>query len=183
MRDIAAPVLYTIGHSNRPFDALLHDLQAHAIDMIADVRTRPMSRFAPHFNRRALEASFAAASIRYEFLGESLGGRPSDPGLYDQAGHVRYDEVSRTQAFQTGIAVLRATAARGRLAIMCSEEDPARCHRHLLIARVLVEEGVDPTRLMHVRAGGELVSEADLAGPPRLLEAAWRSPEPVLRRR
>ena len=40
---------------------------------------------------------------------------------------------------------------------MCSEEDPAVCHRHLLVTRVMSESGVD---VQHIRGDGQLQSEA-----------------------
>jgi uncharacterized protein (DUF488 family) len=36
---------------------------------------------------------------------------------------------------------------------MCSEEDPARCHRHHLIAQSLLTQGVV---VQHIRRGGTL---------------------------
>ena len=47
-----------------------------------------------------------------------------------------------------------------RVALMCSEEDPAHCHRHLLVARVLVARGVP---VQHIRGDGRLQAETDLA--------------------
>jgi len=39
---------------------------------------------------------------------------------------------------------------------MCSEEDPARCHRHHLIGRYLVEQGV---YVLHIRFNGNDVKD------------------------
>ncbi len=43
---------------------------------------------------------------------------------------------------------------------MCSEENPSRCHRHLLIGRVLRERDVP---VSHIRGDGRIETETDLA--------------------
>ncbi|HLI27746.1 MAG TPA: DUF488 domain-containing protein [Chloroflexota bacterium] len=169
----AAEVL-TIGHSNHPLARFIALLQAHGVQRVVDVRSEPYSRHAPHFAGRALQARLPAHGIGYQFLGHLLGGRPRDPRLYLPArprdgrrtspvrlplGYVDYEALARTAAFQEGIARVLADAPRERLALLCSEEDPARCHRHLLIAPALVARGV---RVAHIRADGRLQPAAEL---------------------
>jgi uncharacterized protein (DUF488 family) len=48
-----------------------------------------------------------------------------------------------------------------RLALMCSEENPANCHRRLLVGRVLFTEGVE---VLHIRADGSIQSEEQIQG-------------------
>jgi len=57
-------------------------LEGTAATSIADVRSAPVSRFSPHFNKAALAASLAAHKIDYVFLGKELGGRPEQPAMY-----------------------------------------------------------------------------------------------------
>ena len=64
-----------------------------------------------------------------------------------------------TDRFRAGLERLLTGAASYRVAIMCSEEDPARCHRRLLVTRALVERGVE---VRHIRGNGQVVAEADL---------------------
>jgi uncharacterized protein (DUF488 family) len=178
----AAEVL-TIGHSNLPllrFVALLHE---HGVRRVVDVRSEPYSRHAPQCAGRALQASLPRYGIGYQFLGHLLGGRPRDPRLYLPArppdgrrtsparlpqGYVNYDALACTAAFQEGLARVLADAPRERLALLCSEEDPARCHRHLLIAPALVARGLT---VAHIRADGRLQ-------PATELFAAERQPAP-----
>src|SRR5690242_6335521 len=68
-----APV-YTIGHSTRSAEEFLDLLRAHEIVQLADVRTFPMSRRLPHFNREALAASLEHRGIGYRHF-PALGGR------------------------------------------------------------------------------------------------------------
>ena len=52
--------LYTIGHSTRTLDELVAALQAHSIQTLVDIRSFPMSKRLPHFNRESLEKSLLA---------------------------------------------------------------------------------------------------------------------------
>ena len=97
------------------------------------------------------------------FLGAELGGRPPEPELYDTKGHARYDLMMRTERFGAGLDRLLTGAASYRVAIMCSEEDPARCHRRLLVTRALVERGLE---VRHIRGNGQVMAESELAGGP-----------------
>ncbi len=186
-------VVYTIGHSNVALEALLALLARHEIAALMDVRSAPYSRFVPHFNRPSLAAAAKRTGIGYHFMGDTLGGRPQDDAYYDDEGHVLYDRVARADWFERGIARLRELAGRERVAVMCGEEDPAGCHRRLLVGRVLAREGA---LLRHIRGDGRIEEEHAVAidvPPPSLWddpseeatrereERAWRSIRPVSR--
>jgi len=74
--------LYTIGHSNLDLGDFLAVLVHHGVRTLCDVRSRPGSFRFPQFNREPLEAAAGLAKIQYQFLGDSLGGRPEDPRVY-----------------------------------------------------------------------------------------------------
>lgn len=178
-----SPSIWTLGHSNHPLDHFLGLLAEHGIEVVADVRSRPYSRYAPHFSRDALQASVTSAGLRYLFLGKELGGRPADASFYDEGGHVRYDRLAETPRFRAGIARLLAAISRWRVALVCAEEDPRDCHRRLVVGRVLVERSIG---LLHIRGDRTVVGDADLtvrAGVPAVQlglfdeqrEGAWRS--------
>jgi uncharacterized protein (DUF488 family) len=173
--------LYSIGHSRHTLEHFLGLLAAHQIAVLVDVRSQPYSWHAPQFNRQRLEPAVAAAGLRYVFLGWELGGRPAERDFYDAAGHVLYERVARAPRFADGLARVAAEAARARVALLCSEEDPAACHRRLLLGPVLARRGLP---LDHIRGDGRLETEAALqcaeaGGQLPLLEpaqeAAWRS--------
>ena len=180
--DPAIDYIFTIGHSNTPFEALLANLRAYGIEALADVRSQPVSRYTPHFNRSELTWQVQEAGIRYAFMGETLGGRPSGSEYYDDEGHVRYDIWSASEAFQGGIEQLKAAALRRRAAVLCSEEDPAACHRHLLIARVLDASGWPQSRIAHIRGDGSCITDDAIPRQHDLFsgEVGWRSPRSVL---
>ena len=148
-----APTVLTIGHSRHPIDRFLALLRQHQVEVLVDARSQPFSRFSPHFSRGRLESAVAAASMRYLFLGDQLGGRPKEPACYDAAGNVDYDRVERQPFYQQGIERLLDGIARFRVCVLCSEEDPSHCHRRRLIGRTLVRRGVT---VLHIRKDGSL---------------------------
>jgi uncharacterized protein (DUF488 family) len=175
----------TIGHSNHDSDHVVGLLERHEIEAIVDVRSSPWSRFAPQFNRETLERTLSRHRIGYVFLGAELGGRPDGDDFYDEDGHVLYSEVAETDFFRAGIEQLVEEARGRRVAMMCSEEDPADCHRRLLVTRVLRDSGV---QVDHIRGDGSIQSEDELANaePQQSLfaeEKPWRSTRSVSHRR
>jgi uncharacterized protein (DUF488 family) len=163
--------LYTIGHSNHPADKFIHLLNERSISLLADVRSTPYSRFNPHFNKNALLAFLSANGTQYAYMGDRLGGRPKDPQCYihhaiptrtaDFATQIRYAEVMKRPWFIGGITELFGLAVRQATCIMCSEKDPAMCHRHHLIAAYLstTHPEVD---VLHILPGGNLVKASTI---------------------
>jgi uncharacterized protein (DUF488 family) len=155
----AQPCLYSIGHSNITLEDFLGLIQRHDIEVVADVRSLPRSRYVPHFDAGPLQQALLRLGIGYVPLGEQLGGRPDGDEFYDEQDHVRYDRLAGSQKFQAGINRVLRGAKNYRIALLCSEEDPSKCHRHLLIGRVLQDRGV---AVLHIRGDGRIQAEADL---------------------
>lgn len=186
--------IFTIGHSNHDFAAFVGLLKAQAISMLVDARTYPHSKYANQFDRERLAPALTGYHITYLYLGNQLGGRPAGVEYYDSGGHVLYDHVAASGFFAGGIRQLETLVQDQRVAVMCSEEDPAACHRHLLIGRVLFNRGIV---VYHIRGDGSVQSEQDLTveasgsggdGPQLALfevpeERTWKSTQSVLRKR
>ena len=85
----------------------------------------------------ALKLALQEAGIRYLYLGRELGGRPEGDEFYDDEGHVLYDRVAATCLFQEGLSRLERGIREYKVAMLCAEENPAACHRRLLVGRVL----------------------------------------------
>jgi uncharacterized protein (DUF488 family) len=155
--------IFTIGHSNHSSDKFVRLLKNSSVDLLVDVRTAPYSRYSPQFNKETLEATLLRHDIEYAYAGKYLGGRPSDPSCYksrvlpaegtDYLHEVDYPEVMQREWFVKGMERLLELAAEKTTAIMCSEEDPAACHRHHLIAQYLMREHAD-VDVQHIRADG-----------------------------
>ena len=135
--------IYTIGHSNHTWDTFASLLKAHEIEILVDIRSKPVSRWARFANKRTLPALCEGEGIRYVFMGDSLGGKPSDPSCYDAVGNPDYAKIAARSVFGEGILELRSLAEGDTTATMCAEEDPSNCHRSLLIGPALEPFGVE----------------------------------------
>ena len=147
--------MFTIGHSNHSLEELLELLRTHGVDEVADVRSSPYSRYTPHFGHHVLREALESAGIGYVFLGGELGGRPSDRSCYDATGRVRYDRLAASDLFDDGLRRIIHGADQRRITLLCTEKEPLDSHRTLLVARALVERGVD---VAHIHADGRLES-------------------------
>jgi uncharacterized protein (DUF488 family) len=153
-----ATAVFTIGHSNLELTDFLALLGMHAIRTVCDVRSRPGSLRFPQFNREPLEAGLCSANIRYEFLGEQLGGRPADQRVYHDDGLVDYAARRKSPDFSAGIEHALQFSRNGNIVLLCAEEDPLQCHRFLMICPAFIERAVTP---LHIRKGGALESQRD----------------------
>jgi uncharacterized protein (DUF488 family) len=150
------PPVFTLGHSNHGIEHFLSLLQAHRIEVLADVRSTPFSRFNPQYNRQKLEASLREHGIEYLFLGEELGARSTDPHCYE-GGRVSYERLARTELFKRGLRRVIEESGSKRVALMCAEREPLDCHRTILVTRELEKEQVP---VIHVRADGTAETHA-----------------------
>ena len=69
------PPIYSVGHSNHDLAVFLKLLREHAIQVVADVRSSPYSRYVPQFNKKEIEAAVTAAGLKYVFMGDAIGGQ------------------------------------------------------------------------------------------------------------
>jgi uncharacterized protein (DUF488 family) len=150
-------LVFTIGHSTHTIEAFVALLKQHGVTALADVRSAPYSRFNPQFNKDALERSLKAEGIKYVFLGRELGARSDDRSCYEN-GRVQYGRLARTDLFRHGIERVIRGAEEHRVALMCAEKEPLDCHRTLLVARVLDEQGVG---VAHILGDGQLEAHRD----------------------
>jgi uncharacterized protein (DUF488 family) len=191
MSSETAGTIYTIGHSNHPFERFVALLCAPSITVVVDTRSSPYARYSTQFNREPLGASLTRAGIQYLYMGDTLGGRPEDGALYTAERKVRYRAISETPGFIAGIVRLLKGVQADRIALMCAEEDPTDCHRRRLIGEALRVAGVD---VRYIRADGSLLLESDLQSeeqaqprqeylipPPQ--EDQWTSTRSVSRRK
>jgi len=162
-------MLFTVGHSNHRLEFFLALLERHAITAVVDVRSAPYSRYVTHFNKGEIEQTLRAAGLDYIYMGDIIGGKPKDKSFYNARGRVQYDALARTGKFQAGLDRLARGLNQGwRIGLMCAEEDPFKCHRHLLIARALEEGRQIP--VWHVRADGTLFRAKEMLDLPQQLQ-------------
>ena len=165
--------LFTIGHGNHTYIKFTDLLDASQIKWVVDVRTTPYSKFNMQFDKEIFSSRLSSDGFHYIFLGKNLGGRPADPACYknrklpkekeeiDYLHEVDYPEVMKQDWFIEGITKLLGLANKQKTVIMCSEEDPARCHRHHLIAKFLLAQYPE-IEIQHIRGDGHLFNARDL---------------------
>jgi len=143
--------IWTIGHSTRGADDFLAVLQAHSIEVVADVRRFPGSRRHPQFGGEALARSLADGGIDYAWLSRLGGRRRGEAGPEHQGwrnpSFQAYAAYTWTEEFAQGLDDLLYIAAGARTTLMCSELLWWRCHR-ALIADVLRFLGVEVIHLL-----------------------------------
>lgn len=140
--------IYTIGHSNHSIEYFLNLLENQSIEAIVDVRSYPFSKFAPHFNKEELKSHLASKDIKYVFLGNELGGRPDSPECYLPDGTVDYEKVMSDSVFLEGIDRVKNGAEDHTIALMCSENDPLKCHRTMMVGRHLKTNGYEVINIL-----------------------------------
>jgi hypothetical protein len=146
-------LVLTIGHSTRDLEVFIGLLQAHAAACVADVRTVPRSRHNPQFNKENLPDALRAAGIAYEHM-PGLGGlrhtHADSPNKgWRNASFRGYADYMQTDEFQENLETLIARASKDRVALMCAEAVPWRCHRSL-IADALTARSI---RVEHILSG------------------------------
>ena len=133
---------HTIGHSTRAIEDFMGLLDAHRISMLVDVRRWPMSKRHPQFNRDALNHSLAKQGIGYLWRQDLGGFRKASPDSPNSAWRVAsfraYADFMLTVDFARIIDEVEGLATGKRIAIMCAEAVPWRCHRQLLADAFLV---------------------------------------------
>jgi uncharacterized protein (DUF488 family) len=134
-------------------------LVQHEIEVLADIRSHPFSKYAKHFDHDNLQKAIRANGLKYVYLGRELGGMPKDRALYDADGHVVYSRIAETESFKEGIERLLKGIESYKIALMCAEENPTNCHRRRLVASYLIEKGYE---VLHIRRGGKLNTDEDL---------------------
>jgi uncharacterized protein (DUF488 family) len=146
--------LYTIGHSTRTLAEFIALLEAFGVERVVDVRTVPRSRRVGWFNKETLPAALKARGILYTHLAK-LGGlrhakKDSPNGGWRNASFRGYADYMATPGFALGVERLDRLRAKRRVAIMCAEAVPWRCHRSM-IADAEVARGVPVRHIMSVK--------------------------------
>jgi|SRR5271166_2404876 len=137
--------IFTLGHSTLPIERFVAVLQTYGIERLADIRTIPRSRHNPQFNDTALADSLRAQHLEYVHI-KALGGlrhaRKDSPNTgWRNDGFRGFADYMQTEEFQNALEALIQMSRGKRVAIMCAEAVPWRCHRSL-VADALSVRGV-----------------------------------------
>lgn len=155
------PTIYTIGHSNVEPDAFLRLLRLAKIDVLVDVRSNPNSTWASFAKKDNLRNLLRSSGIRYSYMGDILGGQPSNAECYDpKTGRVDYTLMQEKESFKQSIVRLINDSKRHKICLMCAEENPAHCHRSLLIGSALNRAGAN---ILHIRGDEYIQTDEELS--------------------
>lgn len=143
--------VFTVGHSTLPIGQFIALLKTYGIERLVDIRTIPRSRHNPQFNSDALGEALRAENIEYDVLA-SLGGlrraRKDSPNTGWRNESFRgYADYMQTAEFEAGLETLIGMSREKRVAIMCAEAVPWRCHRSL-VADALGVRGVPVVEIL-----------------------------------
>lgn len=148
--------ILTVGHSTRSIEDFVALLTSHGVTVVLDVRTVPRSRHNPQFNADVLPQALAMANIDYRHAAGLGGFRRTLPDSPNEGWHNLsfrgYADYMQSVEFTQELAELIELAKRERVALMCAEAVPWRCHRSLIadalqVRQVKACEIVSPTRL------------------------------------
>lgn len=109
----------------------------------------------PHFAKASLERSLPAHGIAYRHMAE-LGGlrkpRPDSTNTgWRNVSFRGYADYMQSQDFWDAITELEGLAQSRRIAVMCAEAVPWRCHRSLIADALLVRG----SEVRHITGMGE----------------------------
>jgi ParB family chromosome partitioning protein len=118
---------FTIGYSERSLDQFIELLQLAHVELLADVRRVPISRFRPEFSKSNLSGALAKHGIKYAHWPEL--GVPTEIRESLQAEDLFAWYDSNIQP-DLKLAKHDTELSSQRVAFMCVEVDPRSCHRH-----------------------------------------------------
>ena len=143
--------VFTLGHSTLPIERFMSVLQIYGIEQLVDIRTIPRSRHNPQFNDTALAKSLTAQHLEYLHF-RALGGlrraRKDSPNTgWRNEAFRGYADYMQTGEFRDALEALIQMSGQKRVAIMCAEAVPWRCHRSL-VADALIVRGVPVVEIL-----------------------------------
>lgn len=142
------PGLFTIGHSNHTTKELFDLLDEHRINVVVDIRTKPYSKFNPQFSRFTLRDALHEHGIDYFWCGKELGGLAS--------------VSTKSAGFKQRMAAIMRMAKMHRVAFMCSEGPPEKCHRAMKLAAYIHRLPGEPLTVTHILRDGGVRDSRDL---------------------
>jgi uncharacterized protein (DUF488 family) len=137
--------VFTMGFSNRTWEATVEILRAHGIQRLVDIRTLPGSRHTPQFNLQNLEIQLPRAGIDYIHM-KTLGGlrKPEKASVVNAGwrndGFRGFADYMQTAEFGLAIERLMQLISEKTTVYACTEAVFWRCHRQL-VSDALVARG------------------------------------------
>jgi uncharacterized protein (DUF488 family) len=135
--------VYTIGYSGYKPDEFIIELLRRNINVLIDIRSVPYSKYRSDYNKEALQAMLETQNIKYRNYAQEFGARQTDQKYYTD-GKLDFEKFASSDAFLDGIEKVKSASNLGfTVALMCAEKEPEKCHRAILVARMLRDNGFE----------------------------------------
>lgn len=148
--------LYTIGYEGMALDAFIADLVSAGIEILIDIRARPISR-KPGFSKNELAEALAANGISYlglKELGTPTNGRDAAKnGQMAEFFRILDIQLASPAAMSEMDEAVKIAQSK-RACLLCFEHDPRCCHR-LVVASRMAEKSQQG--ICHLNAGNDLL--------------------------
>jgi uncharacterized protein (DUF488 family) len=141
--------VFTIGYEKRNGEELINLLLDHKVEVLADVREKPMSR-KPDFRGGVLKASCERAGILYQGW-PALGSTQKQRDYLHETGNfamfARRFRAYAKRALSAEILRLAGVVGERRVALLCYERCHDECHRSIVADMLATKLGVAIIRL------------------------------------
>ncbi|HBG6317361.1 TPA: DUF488 domain-containing protein [Clostridioides difficile] len=152
--------IFAIGHSNYPYDKLINMIKKYDINCVVDIRETPYSKYNIQYNKEAFNESLRNSGFLYIYMGKEFGAKRTNKDVYTQEGYADFEKVAKEDIFLNGIERLKKGCQMGyRIVLLGAMQETIRCHRSILVGKVLNKEGFDVKYIMHE---GNLAYQEDI---------------------
>lgn len=152
--------IYTLGHSNYPFDKFINILKKYNINCVVDIRAIPYSKYNTQYNKESLQANLKKLGYTYVYMADEFGAKRKTKVSYNNEGYADFDKVILEKDFKKGLERLKIGCNKNyKIVLLGAMQEPIRCPRSILVGKELVKEGFNVKHIMHE---GDLKTQNDL---------------------
>ncbi|WP_330694231.1 DUF488 domain-containing protein [Intestinibacter bartlettii] len=142
--------IYTLGHSNYPFDKFIEILKRYNINCVVDIRGIPYSKYNTQYNKEVLQSNLRKLGYTYIYMADEFAAKRKNKISYNKEGYADFEKVVLEDAFKKGIERLKVGCSKNyKIVLLGAMQDPIRCHRAILMGRELIKAGFDVKHIMH----------------------------------
>ncbi len=140
-----AELVFTLGYEGRDIRALATRLREAQVTRVLDVRASARSA-RPGFSKGPLSRALERAGFEYRHLPEAGNPFRAEAASDLEGALARYGaHLAAHPDIVTGVA---SAAPGARVALLCAEANPARCHRSVLAEAL--KAGMPGTTVVHL---------------------------------
>lgn len=152
--------IYTLGHSNYPFDKFIEILKKYDINCVVDIRSTPYSKYNTQYNKEFLHETLKNLGYTYIYMADEFGAKRKTKVSYNDEGYADFDKVILEDEFKRGIERLKVGCSKNyKIVLLGAMQEPIRCHRAILLGKELIKAGFDVKHIMHK---GDLKVQSEL---------------------